>query len=91
MSDEHQTNGTLTEAGPSLVANEADQPNPPNPPETVKDYSDQLRSKEPARDTDQIVEQWFDNHIRGSIVGQNTSIWNHIMVCKDKLKEALRL
>lgn len=58
----------------------------------LKDYSAEIQTA-PARvlhSTDQIIEEWFDNHIRGSIVGQNTSIYNHVMVCKDKLKAMLR-
>ena len=56
----------------------------------LKDYSSEIKYAPASRDTDQIVEEWFDNHIRGSIVGQHTTIWNHIMVCKDHLKKALR-
>jgi hypothetical protein len=68
-----------------------------HPPETeqpakgpLKDYSSELASPDSTKDTDQVVEKWFDDHIRGSIVTRDTQVWNHIMACKDRLKEALR-
>jgi sarcosine oxidase delta subunit len=57
----------------------------------LKDYGvDADKTAAPPRSIDQIVEDWWDNHIRGSVVGQHTQIWNHLMVCKDHLKEMLR-
>lgn len=58
-------------------------------PAAATDYSDQV-APAAARDVDQIVEDWWDAHIRGSVAAQSTQIWNHLMVCKDKLKDALR-
>lgn len=60
--------------------------------EPVKDYSVEVQStsSENSRSLDQIVETWFDSHIRGSIVGQHTQIWNHIVAAKERLKDALR-
>jgi hypothetical protein len=62
------------------------------PLEPLKDYSAEIKPRLGANkpDTDQLVEEWFDSHIRGSIVGQSTQIWNHIMVAKERLKEKLR-
>lgn len=61
-------------------------------PEPIKDYSAEIKpgSGTNKPDTDQIVEEWFDSHIRGSVVGQNTQIWNHVMAAKERLKERLR-
>jgi hypothetical protein len=44
----------------------------------------------PPSDTDQVVDNWFNNHIRGSAVGRNTEAWNHLMSVIDRLKEDLR-
>lgn len=62
------------------------------PKEPLKDYSDEIKPGPGASkpNTDQLVEEWFDSHIRGSVVGQSTQIWNHVMVAKERLKEKLR-
>lgn len=60
--------------------------------EPLKDYSAEIQHG-PSADkpsTDQLVEEWFDSHIRGSVVGQSTQIWNHVVAAKERLKEKLR-
>lgn len=60
------------------------------PSEPLKDYSAEVAPPPPPSQTDQIVERWFDEHIRGSIVGRDTQVWNHIMAAKNRLKDMLR-
>lgn len=40
--------------------------------------------------TDSVVEEWFDSFIRGSVAGQSTQVWNHLVAAKERLKDKLR-
>ncbi len=58
--------------------------------EPLKDYSTEIKSSGRELDFDQKIEQWFDSHIRGSIAGRDTQVWNHLVACKERLKEMFR-
>ena len=76
MSDEHQE-------GQEQTSLEQKEP--------LKDYSGEIQHGSGTKpNTDQLVEEWFDSHIRGSVVGQSTQIWNHVVAAKERLKEKLR-
>lgn len=98
MSDERQEVDQSTVEGAQTQA-QAQEESPTAPttdaeqlasPVALKDYSGELPNPSLSMGTDQLVESWFDEHIRGSIIGTSTQMWNHLMVAKEHLKAMLR-